>query len=203
MEKPVKEDSDPAVVERYTLNLHGMRPTITEDQVKREPGLSLKDKSALLDRLRTTSNTLLEQGESDLVREHNQAEQVLRSSLGIRPGMIAEALKDDPAGRLYFAGLDELTRRSRLFKTSYGGTEAPLAAVDDIALRMNRALTQSQTNRVREVTLSLRYETRQALQQAFTAGLPRAQYLLELRKFDDLDKLPKPSAAPGAAKPRL
>ena len=207
----IQRPSDPAVISGIALDVAAMRPRATEADINRlhdaylngRPGLNLKDAQSLKEKLTTKLRVLENEGESDLVRDHNQAEQTIRAALGIRPGMIVEALKDDPAGRLYFAGLDELSRRSRLFRTSYGGTEDPLTVAAELVPRLQQAFGQASQPRRNELTRLLRYPTPQALEQAFEAGqISEPSYRLEKQRFLDLNRLPPPATPEGQAKPK-
>lgn len=217
----IQRPSDLGVMSGAALDVAAMRPRTTETDINRlheaylngRPGLNLKDAQSLKEKLTTKLRTLENEGESDLVRDHNQAEQTIRAALGIRPGLIVEALKDDPAGRLYFAGLDELSRRSRLFQKSYGGTEDPLTVVAELVPRLQKAFGQASQPRLNELMGLLRYPTPQGLDQAFQAGqISESAYRLEQQRFLELDRLRKkiaPTTEPGApkkpteAKPRL
>lgn len=192
---PQDKPSDAATLEKYTLDVHSAYPRTTESAIKGDPRLNREDKSKLLDVLYARTQAAKSEGDSELQRAHNQAEQTLRASLGIRPGVIVTALGDDPAGKLYFQALDDLTKRSRLFQKSYGGSEDPLKVVEEIAPKYNRALVDFSRNQVQQIQTTLQFPTRQALEQARQQGLPQAQYMNELRKFDRLDKL-APNTAP-------
>ena len=218
----IQRPSDPAILSAVALDVAALRPRSTEADINRlhaayldrRPGLNLKDAQSQKEKLTTKLRVLENEGESDLVRDHNQAEQTIRAALGIRPGLIVEALKDDPAGRLYFAGLDELSRRSRLFQKSYGGTEDPLTVAAELIPRLQKAFGQASQLRINELTLLLRYPTPQALEQAFQAGqISQTAYQLEKQRFLEQNRLRQqiapPMTEPGAkpkpaeAKPRL
>lgn len=209
----IQRPSDPAVMSGIGLDVAAMRPRTTEADINRlheaylngRPGLNLKDAQTLKEKLTTKLRVLENEGESDLVRDHNQAEQMIRAALGIRPGLIVEALKDDPAGRLYFSGVDELSRRSRLFRPSYGGTEDPLTVAAELIPRLQKAFGQASQPRLNELTGLLRYPTPQALEQAFQSGqISEPSYRLEKQRFLDLNRLRQRIAPPaeGPAKPK-
>lgn len=214
--KRVLEEKDvpdiPAERERILMGVRGMNPTVTENDIRASRGankISLKTATEAMDTLRITKNALKSETNSDLVRAHNQAEQMLRANLGIGPGLIAPALGESPSGRLYAIGLDELTRRSALFKDSYGGSEDPLKVMEEIGPRYKQSLMETNNNKVLEIQKVLRFQTPQQLEEAKRAGaVNQSQYFIELRKFSEIDRLmPKapavnvPKTGGGESKP--
>lgn len=172
LEGPVQRPSDPDILTRVSMDSNSSQPRTTEADIDNlrsahqagRPGLNLKDAVTLKDKIVTTNKALRKEGDSDLSREHNQAEQMWRAALGIRPGLISEVLKDDPAGRIYAAGLEELTRRSLLFKDVYGGQERPLTVIEDMIPRGQKALGTSANLKTSELQGLLAYPTMQALE---------------------------------------
>lgn len=197
-EGPNLRPSDPDTLSRIGLDAHSTTPTVTEAEVdhlqrahqRGGTGLNFKDAIAIKDRLRTTRNTLEQQGESQLVRDQNQAEQELRATLGIRPGILSEALKDDPIARLYGAGLTELRRRSRLFQKTDGGTEEPLAVLRDLLPRLQQTAGSGAQLKITEIRGLLTFPTRQALDAARAAGqISQAQYEIERSRWLQIDDI--------------
>lgn len=213
VEGPNLRPSDPDLLSRIGLDAHSTTPNVSEMEIDRlqslhqrgGKGINLKDAIAIKDRLRTTRNTLEQQGESQLVRDQNQAEQELRATLGIRPGILSEALKDDPIARLYGAGLTELRRRSRLFQKTDGGTEEPLAVLRDLLPRLQQTAGSGAQLKITEIRGLLTFPTRQALDAARASGqISQAQYEIERSRWlqiDDIEsRVPLGPPAPPAAR---
>jgi hypothetical protein len=96
--------------------------------------------------------------------EHAQAEQELRNKLGIKQGIAATSLGDDPAGRLCGVLLPELRRRSTLF----GGQERPLEVVDSMSERIRKAL--GKTVELTQKEIEGLYPNPQELEKAWKNG---------------------------------
>ena len=198
MEGPSGRPSDRTVLTIAQLDVHSTEPKMTEEGIDRLQarhegggvGLSLKDAVALKDRLRQQRQVLKAEGQSILKAEHDQGEQILRAAVGMPPGLIAAALGDSPAARLYLAGLDEYTRRSRLFESAYGGKEAPLEVATDVARRLGAALGESARLKLEELRALVPFPTADALDAA-RPRLGEAAYRHYQRLLLEIDRLEK------------
>lgn len=198
LEGPSGRASDATVLRLVQLDVHSTNPEMTEEaldvlQARHEGGgrgLSLKDAVPLKDRLRQQRQALKAEGQSVLRTEHYQAEQLLRAAVGMPPGLVAAALGDSPAARLYLAGLEELTRRSRLFEDAYGGKESPLAVAADIAPRLGRALGETARLKLEELRAVVPFQTADALEAA-RPRLGEAAYRHYQRLLLEVERLEK------------
>ncbi len=203
---PKETPSDPVALSRYGLDAESLHPKVTMDEIDRAHekyrnglpgGLNYADANKIKSQLRQTMKANIDEAKSDLVREHNQAEQELRAYLGIKPGMIERMTENintnDPIARLYAQGLAQLRMRSALF----GGQDRPLAVISEIGPQLQRSAGVSYALQAQTIQQTLLFPTRQALEQGYRSNqVSKAQYLWELRQFDLLDKI-LPTVAPG------
>lgn len=199
IERPKTLPSDPSAASRVLLDVESLHPQTTEREIddlheryrKGVPGgLSLADAIKAKGQLRTTRNTLRTQGESTLTREHNQAEQELRTMFGFRPGMmelITGKLEGDRTAMLYGGFLSQLRARSSLF----GGREAPLAVIEEMRGRITAVVGEQVKFREQEIRSQLLYPDRASLDQAKAQGrIQGALYDQQRRLMMDLETLP-------------
>lgn len=189
------------------LDVTSITPSTTEAQIDRlhatfqagGEGLNLKDALAFKSRLRETREGLASKERAELRDRHQQAEQELRSILGIRPGIIESALKDDPIARLYGQGLGVLRARSAF----YNGKEDPLDVINDLRPQYLQAAGDAGAMKANEILPTLIRPTREVLQQAYAARqISRDLYLLGLSQFDRLKALGvEPGVTPPPAAP--
>jgi len=186
--------STPRIASFVGLDVHSITPQTTEADIDRlhanfqagGEGLNLKDALTFKSRVRETREGLASKERAELRDRHQQAEQELRLILGIRPGFIEQAMKDDPIARLYGQGMGVLRARSAF----YNGKEDPLDVINDIRPQYIQASGEAGAMKANEILPTLIRPTRQALQQAYTAKqISRDLYLLGLSQFDRLKAL--------------
>jgi hypothetical protein len=178
--------SDPATLNRVTLDVHSQQPQMTEAQIKdlrAQVLLNRKDALAAMDRLRETRKALESKGESEGMRRHAQAEQELRAALGI-PTLFD---KLDPAKeKAWQLALPELRRRSSM----YGGKEDPLAVVESIRPRYQKMLGQDAALTEQQTGSLLRFPNPAALDAARKAGqISDGEYTSQREIFLHADRL--------------
>jgi hypothetical protein len=188
---PKDAPSDADVLTNVSVRVHRVVPTITEDELDRahrdfrdgKPGLNFKDWKEAKDKLVSRVDHARSEAQSEDRARHSQGEQIIDRALGISTPF--DTL-DKEHQHWQSSALQELTARSRV----YNGQEDPLAVAEEIADRLSgtrRRAAQLKAPKLREL---LRYETREALENAYRSGeASRASYLFELRKFHTLDAL--------------
>lgn len=178
--------SDPVTLARVSADVHGMRPTISEQEIKAEHAagrLNTKDRNALLEKRTTRMTHLAEYGQTQLMQQHGAAVQRFKASFGI-PDIVSDAI--NPERLLAFDGaLRELDARSSAFP---GGREAPLSIVQDIIDRW-KPLVADQSTLDLEATMAVtRFKTMADLDTARVARAlsPRPMTEAEYRQERDL-----------------
>jgi len=205
--KPEKDaPSDKDILSRVGLDAESVTPRTTPAEIDRlheafrnnRPGLNFADAARIKQQLRTTSESHRNEVKADLLREHGQAEQELRGILGIKPGMIAQAMGDDPITRLYGQGLTELRQNS----SAFDGKERPLHYfTTNMRDRYQKAAGQNAQLKLNELrTLT---PTRQDLERVFrTGGITRDVYMQELGRFEERERL-EPMVTPPVTLPKI
>jgi hypothetical protein len=184
--------SERPLYDTVALDVHGLRPRTSmrdiDDMVELhrvtggQRGINLKDGIALKDRLRQTQNTLREQGESEVVRRHAQAEQEIREGLRTRSPLEAIDPKSQNAYRLALA---ELRARSSLFD----GKEDPITVMREILPRYQSMIHGGAKMELEDVRKTLRFRTPVDLENAYKAGrIQKGEYEDQKRRFKDLEQ---------------
>jgi hypothetical protein len=191
--------SDRREASRILLDVESINPSTTEgeiDSLYTAGRVSLGDATKAKNQLRETRKALQNTALTEITRKHNQAEQELRADTGVRPGVLASAIQDDPAGRVYAALLSELRKRSQAF----GGTEDPLAIVESFRPRVRDAL--GKPARLKPSEIQGLYPDWQSLERAWRDGrISEDQFQDEKRRRSGVPVAPTP-AAPAVPTPR-
>lgn len=210
---PKEKPSDGGLLSRLELDVESSTPRTTELEIDRAheryqqglPGLNRQDAVRLKNQLRSTKKAAQDEVKQEQLRRHGQAEQELRAVLGIKPGVLVQALGDDPLARLYQQGLTEL----RMESNAYDGRSDPLAYFDKtMRERYIKAAGVNAQLKEKEIVPLLVAPTRQALEDQKKAGrITHGLYLNQLRLWDQLDRIrgpqqQQPGAGGGSDKPK-
>lgn len=207
--KSKEGSSTPDIYDRALVGTHTARPTVTQQQLNQwhdefrrtngARGLNTPDWKTMTEQLRSTSEGLRREGESDLSRTHSQAEQRLRAAIGI-PDIIPAGM-DAKVQRLWDQALTELTNRSNA--PGMRGRENPLKVVDEIVARPGilGALGQNARRTATELGASLPTgETPQTLEQK-RLTLPAAEYERRRQILQQLNELKRQEEEAAARAP--
>jgi hypothetical protein len=181
--------SKPAVLQRFSIAAHSAIPTVTPEAIDKafiDGDLNRKDWKELKDKVISRLDHLKSEGRTEANQRHSQAEQVLKSGLGIT-GLLDKY--DDQDKQLVDIALREMTARSN----AYGGKEDPLAVANELVNRLAPVRQERMRLSVPAIGQTLRFPAADAASAMARLNqerknLPAAVVAQEERKIADMTR---------------
>jgi hypothetical protein len=181
---PKDTPSTEAALDAVTMGVIGAQPTMTEEDIRKVPGLSRKDVEKYINHLTTRTDYLRTHGESVDLQRYTSFEKVLQTSAGIPP--MLDNLTQTQKKRW---GILLRDYHSRAYPRLDGKHENAQDVYNDILPRALNMMGDDAKLEVEDLEKGIKYQTKPALDAAKGRGeISQHAYDEQLRNVNDYAK---------------